>query len=84
MNSVSPIREVDHENRLIGAEFALGCMPIDERTMPLNREYLKCKFIVLKYVWDNWANEKLVDGKKDALREPFSDNLEDAFEDLGK
>lgn len=84
VNTVSPIREVDHNGHIIGAEFAAGCMPVDEQSIPLNREYKKCKFIVLKYVWDNWTNEKLVDGKKDALKEAFSDNLEDVFEDLGK
>lgn len=47
-------------------------------------EYQKCKYVVLKYVWDNWDNNLLTEGKKDFLREMFSDNLEDLFEDLGK
>lgn len=60
-----------------------GCTPINEETAPLTREYLKLKFIIFKYVWENWDNERLI-RKNENLREPFSDYLESLYEDLGK
>ncbi|CEP08738.1 hypothetical protein [Parasitella parasitica] len=82
VNQVSPIREVDADGRLVGAELADGCVAVNDDSFPTSKEYRKCRFIVMKYVWDNWSNDKLVDGKKDSLREAFSDNLEDLYEDL--
>ncbi|CEP13552.1 hypothetical protein [Parasitella parasitica] len=83
VNQVSPIREVDADGRLVGAELADGGVAINDTLFPTSMEYRKCRFIVMKYVWDNWSNDKLVDGKKDSLCEAFSDNLEDLYEDLG-
>ncbi|KAL9538969.1 hypothetical protein MBANPS3_010551 [Mucor bainieri] len=82
VSTISPIREVDDQKNLIGEDFSSGCVAVNARSFPVNKEYKKCRFIIMKYVWDNWSNDKLVDGKKDALREAFSDNLEDLYEDL--
>ncbi|CEP06949.1 hypothetical protein [Parasitella parasitica] len=82
ISAISPIREIDHQNNLIGEGFSAGCVAVNGSSFPMNKEYKKCRFIIMKYVWDNWSNDKLVDGKKDALKEAFSDNLEDLYEDL--
>ncbi|CAO3645516.1 unnamed protein product [Mucor hiemalis] len=81
---ISPIREVDHAGAILGEAFAAGCIPFNENNVPTSahRVYKKCKFIVFKYIWDNWENDELVDGKKDALREALSETLEDLYEEL--
>ncbi|CEP19844.1 hypothetical protein [Parasitella parasitica] len=83
VNQVSPIREVDADGRLVGTELANGCVSVNETSFPTSMEDRKCRFIVMKYVLDNWSNDKLVDGKKDSLNEAFSDNLKDLYKDLG-
>ncbi|KAI8321026.1 hypothetical protein EDC96DRAFT_539607 [Choanephora cucurbitarum] len=50
-----------------------GCILITEENAPLNREYVKLKFIIFKYVWENWNNETL---------ESFTDYLEGLYDDL--
>ena len=85
VTSVSPIREVDHDGHVIGVAFSAGCMPASEDIYPSSAEYMKCKFIMFKYVWDNWNNIHLVEGKnKEISKESFCETLEDLFEDLGK
>ncbi|KAG2190592.1 hypothetical protein INT47_006650 [Mucor saturninus] len=58
-------------------------MPASEDIYPSSVEHMKCKFIIFKYVWDNWNNIHLVEGKnKEISKESFCEHLEDLFEDL--
>ncbi|KAF1796833.1 hypothetical protein FB192DRAFT_1292283 [Mucor lusitanicus] len=83
-SSVSPIREIDHNNNLIGVDFGACVMPVNDLAFTSSREHKKCRFVIMKYVWDHWADERPVEGKKDSLRESASDNLEDFYDDMCK
>ena len=79
VQTIQPIWEVDFMGNVMGYGADDGCTPINDETAPLTREYLKLKFIIFKYVWENWANERLA-RKNEMLMEPF----ESLYEDLGK
>ena len=83
VQSIAPIREVDFQGNISGFGQEHGCYPVNEENAPPNREYSKLKFIIFRYVWENWSNETLV-RRREALREPFTDYLEGLYDDLGK
>ncbi|KAI9325988.1 transcriptional activator of glycolytic enzymes-domain-containing protein [Pilaira anomala] len=80
VQAIQPIREVDFMGNIMGFGAEDGCTPINEETASLTREYLKLKFIIFKYVWEN---DRLI-RKNENLGEPFSDYLESLYEDLVK
>ncbi|KAI8326711.1 hypothetical protein EDC96DRAFT_534558 [Choanephora cucurbitarum] len=81
VQAIAPIREVDFQGNISGFGPDQGCIPITEENAPLNREYVKLKFIIFKYVWENWNNETLV-RKRESLKESFTDYLEGLYDDL--
>ncbi|KAI8332544.1 hypothetical protein BD560DRAFT_341199 [Blakeslea trispora] len=83
VQSIAPIREVDFQGNISGFGQEHGCFPVNEENAPPNREYSKLKFIMFRYVWENWSNETLIK-RRETLREPFTDYLEGLYDDLGK
>lgn len=84
VESIAPIRELDFSGRSIGAVLPEGYMPINEKDIPLDREYKKLKFLIYKYTWENWDNINLVaETKAAAIKEVFADQLEDLYFELG-
>ncbi|KAI9262950.1 hypothetical protein EDC94DRAFT_607891 [Helicostylum pulchrum] len=43
ISSIEPIREANFQGNMTGFGVQDGCMPVNEQTAPLNREYLKLK-----------------------------------------
>ncbi|KAI8327323.1 hypothetical protein EDC96DRAFT_532143 [Choanephora cucurbitarum] len=74
VQAIAPIREVDFQGNISGFGPDQGCIPITEGNAPLNREYVKLKFIFFKYVWENWNNETL--SVKDYLEGLYDDLVE--------
>ncbi|KAG0751009.1 hypothetical protein G6F33_012987 [Rhizopus arrhizus] len=81
VESVSPIRELNFDGTIIGGTIPLGVIPIDGVVAPPGREYKKMRFILFKYTWENWDNKNLV-SSNNAIKEAFSEYLEDLYEDL--
>lgn len=83
VSSIEPIREVNYQGQITGSGIEEGCVPVNDVAYPPTREYAKLKFIIFKYVWENWGNERLIK-TKEMLKEAFSDHLESLYDDLGK
>lgn len=83
VESVSPIRELNFDGTIIGGTIPLGVIPIDGVVAPPGREYKKMRFILFKYTWENWDNKNLV-SSNNAIKEAFSEYLEDLYEDLSE
>ncbi|KAI8321178.1 hypothetical protein EDC96DRAFT_539571 [Choanephora cucurbitarum] len=81
VQAIAPIGEVNFQKNISSFGPDQGCIPITEKNAPLNGEYVKLKFIIFMYVWENWNNETLV-RKRESPKESFTDHLEGFYDDL--
>ncbi|KAI8354637.1 hypothetical protein BD560DRAFT_319194, partial [Blakeslea trispora] len=81
VQSIAPFREVGFQGNISDFGQEHGCFPVNEENAPPNSKYSKLKFILFRYVWENWSNETLIK-RRETLREPFTDYLDGLYDDL--
>lgn len=79
VNGIRPLPNVDEE----GTVLPTLATKVRLRDFQRSQQFLKMKYIVYKYVWENIDNNTIVTGRGDNI-DAFALEVSSMYEDLGK